>query len=269
MPLGPMLERIDIPDLIALARTAGDAILSVYRTDFDVEYKADTSPLTLADQRSHDILYAGLTERYPDIPVLSEESLEIPYAERKDWEYLWLVDPLDGTREFVKKNDAFTINIALVHRHQPILGLLYAPVHQVAYFAKKGSGSFKWTPEMNSPEPLSPTPLPPREGTLTVIGSKSHARPEFLTYLSEKEKEYARVEVITIGSALKFGWVAEGKADIYPRYGPTMEWDTAAGQIILNEVGKKVYRMSPDSEVLETELPYNKENLKNSGFLCM
>jgi 3'(2'), 5'-bisphosphate nucleotidase len=258
-----MLTSQDTLPLLDLAKQAGELILRVYQTDFSVHYKDDRSPLTEADTQSDALITEGLKRLHPHIPILSEESQEVPYEDRKNWEYFWLVDPLDGTREFVKKNGAFTINIALVHHTLPVFGLIYAPVFQTAYYAHQDGGSFKVSSEALTPQRLHPKPIPAPPEPLVVLGSRSHPHPEFAAFLAEKEAAYPQVEVLTIGSALKFGWIAEGKADLYPRYGPTMEWDTAAGQIILNEVGKNVLNLETG-----TILTYNKECLRNPGFMC-
>lgn len=239
-----------------ISREAGKAILEVYHTAFAVEQKEDKSPLTLADKRSHDIITRHLKKNYP-YPVLSEEGRDIPYEERRGWEYFWLVDPLDGTKEFIKKKGDFTVNISLIHRGRPMLGVIYIPVTGVLYHAVKGEGSFKIEGGKAERLPLSST----RDG-LTIVGSRSHVTKELEDYYQRMKDKYGKLDVISTGSSLKFCMVAEGQADVYPRLGPTMEWDTAAGQIIVEEAGGQVLEYET-----RTPLHYNKENLLNPFFL--
>ena len=233
---------------IQAALAAGKEILDVYESDFAVEYKADNSPLTRADRNSHEILIASLAEF--DIPVLSEEGREIPYAERKKWEQLWIIDPLDGTKEFIKRNGEFTVNIALVEYVEPVLGVVYAPIKKVLYFAAKDTGSFKlenplecnWIKESADERDYAylmseiidaAVRLPvgkPDNVPFTIVGSRSHASPDLKKFVEEKRREFGEVDFISAGSSLKICLVADGTADLYPRMGPTCEWDTAAGQ---------------------------------------
>ena len=259
---------------------AGQVILDVYHSDFSVEYKTDSSPLTLADKRSHEVIVKHLSEF--DIPILSEEGKNIPYDERKTWNQLWIVDPLDGTKEFVKRNGEFTVNVALVEDHQPVLGVIFVPDKKVLFFAASGLGAFKLEkelptelfesnqshakPEDRLNEILELTErLPANHSELplyTIVGSRSHQTPELQAYIEEKRREYGKVEFIAAGSSQKFCVVAEGQADIYPRLGPTMEWDTAAGQAIAENAGATVVR-SDNQE----PLVYNKEDLYNPFFI--
>ena len=338
--------------LIEIAAEAGRAILDVYNSEFEVSYKDDKSPLTKADERSHEIIlhhlenlsiptpYHATTSTpcampsapcdSPNLPppVLSEEGRDIPYDERKNWEYFYLVDPLDGTKEFVKRNGEFTVNIALIHKERPVLGVIYVPVKGTFYYAAEGLGAYKmdsskiidltglsskeaeksgglldkilsrstrlplnrsaslaftqpqpqpqpfFSPMPSapcafpqpqpffSPMPSAPCAMPIRQSSIIIVGSRSHASNNLENFIKEMEEKYGEVEVISAGSSLKFCLIAEGKADLYPRYGPTMEWDTAAGQVIVEQSGGQVLNM-------ETKEPlrYNKEELLNPWFI--
>ncbi|MGR3176485.1 MAG: 3'(2'),5'-bisphosphate nucleotidase CysQ [Candidatus Anammoxibacter sp.] len=264
-------ENINIFEVLKIALKAGEEILQVYGKDFSVEYKADNSPLTLADRQSNEVITGGLTKIYPEIPLLSEESKEVPYEERKSWEYFWLIDPLDGTKEFVKKNGEFTVNIALVFNGKPLLGVIYVPVKDTLYFGLEGFGSYKLMnskklDNCNNVEDViaasQKLPISELDKPFTIVGSRSHMSDATREFIERKEAEYGNVDIMSIGSSLKLCMVAEGKADIYPRFGPTMEWDTAAGQAIVEFA---------NGNVLETEnnksLEYNKENLLNPWFI--
>ncbi len=243
---------------MAVSRDAGRAVLEVYNSDFAVEQKEDKSPLTLADTRSHGIISAYLKKHFA-FPVLSEEGRDIPYGERRTWGYYWLVDPLDGTKEFVKRHGDFTVNIALIHEARPVAGVIYVPVTGVLYYAQKGVGSFRVENGK-----ITKLPVKGEKDLLTIVGSRSHATPELEQYIQEMKKKYGELEVISCGSSLKFCMVAEGKAEVYPRLGPTMEWDTAAGQIIVEEAGGQVVEFETRTPML-----YNKENLLNPFFLAV
>lgn len=260
--------------LISIAAEAGAAISDLYHTEFEVSYKEDCSPLTMADQRSHEIIQSRLTELSPRLPVLSEEGKDIPYEERKRWEYFWLVDPLDGTKEFVKRNGEFTVNIALMHGNKPVAGMIYIPEKRTYYFAAEGLGAYKLVSDSTSLPRLSfgdllkkAQRLPSnsrkvRDGRpLGIIGSRSHASKEFGEFIEAMKENYPDATILSAGSSLKFCLVAEGAADIYPRFGPTMEWDTAAGQCIVEESGGVVVDMS------RKRLAYNKESLLNTDFI--
>jgi len=260
--------------LIAIAAEAGAAISEVYHTQFEVSYKEDRSPLTMADQRSHAIILTRLNELSPRFPVLSEEGRDIPYEERKGWEYFWLVDPLDGTKEFVKRNGEFTVNIALIHGNKPVAGLIYVPEKRTYYFAAEGLGAYKLVSGNTPLLGLSfdtmlreSKKLPSNAGIvqaarpLTIIGSRSHASKEFEEFIKALKEKYPDAATLSAGSSLKFCLVAEGMADVYPRFGPTMEWDTAAGQCIVEEAGGVVVDRS------RKRLTYNKESLLNSDFV--
>ena len=251
-----MFSQINTQDIIALAKEAGDAIVQIYNQDFEVEYKQDSSPLTLADKRSNDIIEDGLNQLSVNFPILSEEGKEASYSDRKHWEYFWLVDPLDGTQEFIKKNDEFTVNIALIHRDVPVLGVVYAPVLGICYSAKKGEGAFKDGKKL----PLRTTS---QRNTYNIVVSRSHMSDETQAFIdaidTDKEKK-----LISIGSSLKICLVAEGEADIYPRLGPTMEWDTGAAHAIVSESNKKLRKYENNKF---TPHLYNKRDLLNQWFV--
>lgn len=255
-----MLEKIDIDQILAIAEEAGKETLEIYGREFSIEEKEDRSPVTEADKKSNEVIINALSESYPDIPFISEESKQTPYTERKNWNYFWLIDPLDGTKEFIKKNGEFTINIALIEGQTPILGVIYVPVKDIFYYAKKGKGSFK-IENGTSAQPISATIETTKE-KLVVLGSRSHGGEALNEYIEKKKEEYSEVELISSGSSLKFCLMAEGKADIYPRTGPTYEWDTAAGHAVVLESGKSVYDFKSGEPLL-----YNKENLLNGWFI--
>jgi len=233
----------------------------VYYQDF-VDYKADNSPLTKADIKSNEIIVNDLKYLYPSIPALSEENKEIPYKIRKNWEYFWLIDPLDGTKEFVKKNGEFTVNIALIYKDTPVLGVIYAPTLEVLYYAQKDQGAFKQ--EKNKKPQRLPIYKHHNNDILKVIVSKSHYNQKTKEFVGNLKKQYNKtIEFIRIGSSLKFCLIAEGKADIYPRLAPTMEWDIAAGQAVVEETSGEVVK----HDSTET-LKYNKENIKNPWFVA-
>lgn len=255
-----MLDKIDIDVLIDTATEAGEEIMNIYRQPFEVESKADDSPLTRADKKSNEIIIKRLQDKYPQIPVISEETKQTPYAQRKDWSYFWLIDPLDGTKEFIKKNDEFTVNIALIHDQVPEIGVVYLPAKDVLYFSVKNEGAFKINEEGESNR-IHARKLESKD-KIVIMGSRSHANQELTDFVEQKKKEYREVEFIAAGSALKITYVAEGKADIYPRLGPTMEWDTGAGHAIAIESGKQVLEYKTGQP-----LKYNKEDLLNPWFI--
>ena len=246
---------IDVVQLCALARQAGAAIMDVYQRDHQVEIKADASPLTVADRLSHEVIVAGLKTLTPDIPVLSEEGRDIPYTERQSWETFWLVDPLDGTKEFIKRNGEFTVNLALIEKTRPILGIIFVPAQNDCYFGIKGRGA--WRQHGDEPVVSINVSKPDKKSGLTVVASRSHPSPELEDYLIKQPVK----RTISVGSSLKFCAVAEGRADLYPRFGPTMEWDTAAGQAIVEAAGGHVRTMEGRS------LVYNKSSLLNPHFI--
>ena len=256
-----------IDTIINAALRAGRAIMNIYNhpdLDWQVERKADNSPLTLADRESHRVIAEAL-EATP-YPLLSEEGAHLPYDERKDWHSLWIVDPLDGTKEFLKKNDEFTVNIALVTDGVPVMGVIYVPAKHQLFWGEKGQGAF--TAEVD-PETLhvgKPEALPLKGADwgrpFRVVASRSHLSPETETFITDLQRHHPDLEMVSAGSSLKLCLVAEGKADIYPRLAPTMEWDTAAGHAIALAAGKKVLDAQTD-----LPLTYNKEDLHNPWFV--
>jgi len=250
-----------INDIIKLSIVAGQRIMEIYDTDFGVEKKSDNTPLTAADMAAHHTIVEGLSQLTPDIPILSEESANIPFAERSQWQRYWLVDPLDGTREFVKRNGEFTVNIALIDNHESVLGVVYAPVTGDTYYASRGMGAFKKTlGDSANTGAVAIHSRRKRADSTIIAGSRSH-RGDSLEAFLQKIGDY---EVISMGSSLKSCLVAEGHADIYPRLGPTSEWDTAAAQCIVEEAGGRITKtdMQP--------LRYNtKDELLNPHFLVI
>jgi len=251
-----MLNQIDIQDIVTIAKEAGKAIMQVYKQDFEVEYKQDNSPLTLADKKANNIIEDGLNQLSVNFPILSEEGNDIPYEDRKHWEYFWLVDPLDGTKEFVKKNDEFTVNIALIHKDTPVLGVVYAPALDMCYWAKQGEGAFKDGQRL-------PIKTVNQRNTYKIVASRSHMSDETQAFIDAIDTSKKK-ELISIGSSLKICLVAEGEADIYPRLGPTMEWDTGAAHAIIHESGR--YLQQYKSSIYSTH-KYNKKNLLNQWFV--
>ncbi|MEW8506951.1 MAG: 3'(2'),5'-bisphosphate nucleotidase CysQ [Candidatus Thiodiazotropha sp.] len=250
-----MSQQVILDELLQLARQAGDAILDVYNTEFEVERKADNSPLTAADRAAHNIIVSALAELTPDIPVLSEESSAIPYETRRHWQRYWLIDPLDGTREFIKRNGEFTVNIALIEAHTPTLGVVHAPVLKTTYYGVADSGAWKQEADGTA---QSIHVAERRHQPTRVAGSRSHAGESLLQFLQNLGDH----ELLSMGSSLKLCMVAEGKADIYPRLGPTSEWDTAAAQAVVEAAGGRVTTL--DMRPLE----YNTgESLLNPYFL--
>jgi 3'(2'), 5'-bisphosphate nucleotidase len=256
-----MMEKLE-----EIARRAGGAIMEIYGMDFAVTYKDDESPLTEADEKSNEIICSALETLYPDIPILSEENRAVEYGERKNWEYYWCIDPIDGTKEFVRKNGEFTVNIALIYRDTPVAGVVFAPALGDIYSAKKGEGAFKngvRLPVKNNPD---------RSRKLSVVASKSHLSPETQSFIDALDT--GETEQVNRGSSLKLCMVAEGEADIYPRLAPTMEWDTAAADAIVREAGRMTYRFDGDFSidvgggwVRGTPLAYNKPDLLNPYFV--
>lgn len=251
-----MLDTIKLSEIETIALQAGNTIMEIYNKDFSIAYKDDKSPLTEADLAAHEMITQALS-RY-NLPIMSEEGKEIPYKERKDWEYYWCVDPIDGTKEFIKKNGEFTVNIALIHKDTPVLGVVYAPALKDMYKAKKGEGAYK----NNQKLPLTINQSP--ETSLKVIASKSHLSAETQTFIDDLAKTTQNIEQVSKGSSLKLVMVAEGGADVYPRLAPTMEWDTAAADAIVRESGKMTYQFDEKESIA---LEYNKENLLNPWFI--
>ena len=246
---------------------AGKQILEVYENEFEVETKTDNSPLTEADKRSHHAIKDALSPL--DIDMLSEEGKLLSYEERKDWKKFWLIDPLDGTKEFIKRNGEFTVNIALVENGHPIAGVVHVPVTGKTYYGSANEGSFAFTFDsaddksieeyMKGAEKLPDIKAPE---VYTVVASRSHNTAETESFIEEKRQQYGEVDCISSGSSIKLCLVAEGKANVYPRLAPTMEWDTAAGHAVAKFAGCVVYDYTTGKE-----LQYNKENLLNPWFI--
>ncbi len=246
--------------VVDIAIAAGEEILDVYnREDFEVETKGDGSPLTLADRRAHARIAGRLAELTPDIPLLSEESGSSAFAARREWTRFWLVDPLDGTKEFVRRNGEFTVNIALVVEGEAVLGVVHTPVTGVSHFATLADGAFRRAAGKDA-ESIHVRKLPADE--IVMVASRSHAGEAVQHYRDNLERMYAPVTVASMGSSLKICLVAEGRADIYPRLGPTSEWDTAAAHCVLEAAGGSVTRLDG------TPLRYNKADILNPWFLA-
>lgn len=248
-----------IHNIIEIAINAGNAILEIYKKDITVEIKSDNSPLTIADKNANEIIVAGLQNLNNSIPIISEENKLIAFSERQHWTKCWIVDPLDGTKEFIKKNGEFTVNIALVENGIPILGVVHVPAQNITYYAEKDKGSFKIENGITS---ILKIRTLAEDGILKIVGSRSHQTPELLEYVELQKTKFANVDFVAAGSSLKFCLLAEGKADVYPRLGPTMEWDTCAGQIVATEAGATVLQFENNEALL-----YNKENLLNPYFI--
>ncbi len=292
--MSPILSSKYLPDLLEIIRQAGEGVLQVYarlEKDWDVRLKDDRTPITEADRISNRIITAGLKQLFPDIPLISEENKQIPYEIRRQYEYFWLIDPLDGTKEFIKRNGEFTINLAFINRTQPVAGFISVPCKGLIYYAVNGEGAYriqeKSKAEEKLSEPIGESPgksgsvskdaeastteegiivtrlkvaeFSPTETGLTVVASRSHFDPETQKFIEQLNNP----RLVSVGSSLKFMLLAEGQAHLYPRLGRTMEWDTAAGQAILEEAGGQVlefYSRRP--------LSYNKESLVNPPFLA-
>lgn len=249
------------------AMLAGKAILEIYNTDFDVEKKSDQSPLTAADKAAHEVIVEGLTST--QLPVLSEEGKNIVFEERNQWEAFWMVDPLDGTKEFIKRNGEFTVNIALIENHVPTIGVVYVPVKDTLYLGGENTGAYKIDDFSKAimdgfAVSLSPKNKLPKQykRPYTLVGSRSHMSEETKSFFDQVRKDKGEVDIISVGSSLKLCMVAEGKADEYPRFAPTMEWDTAAGHAVVLAMGGQVINWTK-----QEPLAYNKENLLNDWFL--
>ena len=261
------MEQKYVMAAIDAALKAGEKILSIYddpASDFEIERKADNSPLTIADRKAHEAIVTILNDT--PFPVLSEEGKHLDYEVRRKWDTLWIVDPLDGTKEFIKRNGEFTVNIALVQNSVPVLGVIYVPVKRVLYFAVEGSGIVapvgKGTTLQQMIKESELMPLEDVRDHFIVVASRSHLSPETETYIADLKKKHGSVELISSGSSIKICLVAEGSADVYPRFAPTMEWDTAAGHAIARAAGMEVYQAGKDEP-----LRYNKEDLLNPWFI--
>lgn len=253
---------INIKSLLDLAleaaQSASKEILKVYNSnDFKTEAKDDKSPLTLADRKAHQAIVSILQSS--NLPILSEEGKNEPYEERKNWNAFWMVDPLDGTKEFIKRNGEFTVNIALIEKQTPILGVVVVPVTGQVYYAAKGIGAF-----LNDDNKITTLvkrdSIDLKQNGLRVVASRSHMNEETQRFIEDLKNP----QLVSSGSSLKFMLLASGKADVYPRFAPTMEWDTAAAHAVVNEVGLKVLQQNTT-----TELQYNKPDLLNPNFICL
>lgn len=266
------MEQIDLFVAVDAALKAGERILTIYNdpaSDFEIERKADNSPLTIADRTAHETIVHILNQT--PYPILSEEGKHVDYSVRNRWDALWIVDPLDGTKEFIKRNGEFTVNIALVKQGIPILGVIYLPVKQELYFAADALGAYKISGIMTLKETdtleklMSDAVRLPHAGAkdcFVVVASRSHLTPETEEYITHMKQTYKQVELISSGSSIKICLVAEGKADVYPRFAPTMEWDTAAGHAIARAAGMEIYQEGKDEP-----LRYNKADLLNPWFI--
>jgi len=243
--------------VINLAKLAGEKILAFYQQDLGFELKQDASPITAADMAAHKAIVNGLKKIMLDVPILSEESADIAFEERKNWRRYWLIDPLDGTKEFIQKNDEFTVNIALIENHRPILGVVFAPALNSCYFAMQGKGAFKQA-QNNLLQPISVHSV--IDHPVRIVASRNHGSDKLQQFL----QQVGNYTISNRGSALKFGLIAEGTADIYPRLGPTSEWDTAAAQCIVEAAGGAVLDLKGNP------LRYNtKASLLNPEFIAI
>ena len=248
-----------ISEVNKIAIKAGHKIMEVYQDvdNFNVEIKGDDSPLTRADKEANKIICDGLEKLSIKYPIISEENKEIPYAERKDFEYVWMVDPLDGTKEFIKRNGEFTVNIALIHQNKSVAGVVYTPVTEELYYAVKGEGA--WVEQAGSKKSLAATYYRSDEKALSIVCSRSHLNDETQQFIDD----YNEPLKVAKGSSLKFLILASGEAQVYPRLAPTMEWDTAAAHIILEEAGGEILKAKDAQPMV-----YNKENLLNPHFVA-
>ena len=257
---------------IHAALEAGEAILKIYNdpnSDFGIERKSDNSPLTIADKAAHNVIMGYLTQL--DFPIISEEGKNMAYADRKDWAELWMVDPLDGTKEFIKKNGEFTVNIAFIENGTPTMGVIYVPVQKALYFGDKSLGAYRVDnitfthPSVELVDIIAKgvkLPETRTDNAYRVVASRSHQSQETIDYIEMLKKTHSKLEFVNSGSSIKICMVAEGSADVYPRFAPTMEWDTAAGHALAIAAGKEIYHTHKD-----TPLTYNKENLLNPHFI--
>lgn len=257
--------------VIDAALAAGKAIMEVYNdpnSDFQIERKADNSPLTLADRRAHQVIMSYLQDT--EYPVLSEEGKHLPYEERSRWNTLWIVDPLDGTKEFIKRNGEFTVNIALVEKNTPVFGVIYVPVKHTLYWGELSTGAYKMEGMVERgnrslDELMSEAfalPCAKAHEAFVMVVSRSHLSAETEEYIDEKRNVYPEVKLVSVGSSIKICWVSEGIADEYPRFAPTMEWDTAAGHAIAKAAGAEVFKVETDQPLV-----YNKPDLLNPWFI--
>lgn len=263
-----ILENLNVNGVIKAAYTAGEAIMKIYDTsDFGVEMKADDSPLTLADKAAHSeiVKYLDSTEW----PILSEEGIHISFEERSNWDTFWMLDPLDGTKEFIKRNGEFTINIALIQNRIPIFGVVYSPVLKKMYYGGTALGYSKLILNSDDPILLEQSEVNGLESIdskkqVRIVASRSHQNKDTRDFINQ----YENTELVSMGSSLKFMVLAEGNADVYPRFAPTMEWDTAAAHGILLGIGHNIYQVTQGNVISNEPLEYNKENLLNPYFIA-
>ena len=273
-PKRMIMDNVFLYKAIDAALKAGEAIMDIYtdpQADFEVERKSDQSPLTKADRKAHSVITGILKET--QIPILSEEGESVLYEERKQYEWLWIVDPLDGTKEFIKRNGEFTVNIALIHRTKPMMGVVYLPVNKILYFGQLELGAYKTENIVNLDYLVNlediidksiQLPLQKNKtNTYVVAASRSHLSKETEEYINELKTRYQAVKLVNVGSSIKICWVAEGIIDEYPRFAPTMEWDTAAGHALILSAGKKIIQ----AKNMDKSLTYNKEDLLNPWFI--
>ena len=257
-----MLSKENLLEILNISVDAGEVILNYYNENVDVIYKDDESPLTKADLASHKIITDSIKKITPDIPILSEEEF-IDWKIRKKWKKYWLIDPLDGTKEFIKKNDEFTVNIALIENNRPILGVIYTPALNELFYSIKNFGSYKilTKKKLNTLKEAKRISINKKKSNkIKIVGSRSHSNPILDKWVNKNFNEF---DILQKGSSLKFCLIAEGSADIYPRFGPTSEWDIAAGHIILEEAGGKLKSID-NKEILYNE----KENILNPNFFA-
>jgi 3'(2'), 5'-bisphosphate nucleotidase len=255
------VPEIDLDRILTAAVTAGSVIMDIYERDFEVDLKADQSPLTEADRQANAVIMEALSTHYPHIPVISEENKEVTYAERSEWDQFWLVDPLDGTKEFIKKNGEFTVNIALIKKGLPVAGIVYRPVERISYSAESGSGAFR-TLIGGEAQRINNDKHYLDQEQVSVVASRSHITPEVKDFVGKLKELGKEVDLISVGSSLKLCLVAEGSANVYPRFGPTMEWDTGAAHAVVLESGRDVI-----SHETGESLIYNKPSLLNPWFI--
>ncbi|MDP0492258.1 MAG: 3'(2'),5'-bisphosphate nucleotidase CysQ [Verrucomicrobiota bacterium JB023] len=252
---------IRLAGLMDAVKKAGEVILEIYAKDFEVEYKGDDSPLTEADRKANAVLMDFFAAEYPEIKIISEENKEIAYADRKDWDRFWLVDPLDGTKEFIKKNGEFTVNVALVEGNEPVLGVVYRPTTGTFHVGVVGEGA--WMIESGKePIKLEPGTNYRELDKVRVVASRSHLSADVEKFVEDLKQQGKEVDFLSAGSSLKLCLVAENQADVYPRLGPTMEWDTGAAHAVALGAGRKVINAESGEP-----LAYNKENLLNPYFI--
>lgn len=261
-----MLKNLRIDALVELVSSAGKLIMQYYQSEnIQIKTKADHSPVTNADQASNDLLIKGLSSIYPNTPIISEETIQTPFEIRKNWEYCWMIDPLDGTKEFIKRNGEFSVNLALIHNNKPVAGFIHFPVQGLTYYALEGQGAFKRSSKTDvrrlKIEYQKPR-IESRNSKIRVMISRSHSGQHEMDFIEKLRSKGFETETLPHGSAMKHCLIAEGKGDIYPKFGICYEWDTAAGQIILEESGGRVTRTDNGES-----LSYNKVNLENPEFI--